>query len=80
MWYMHDAGMGWWMLFGGIGMLAFLGAVIVLTVWGIRKLSDRGDSEPKTDAKRDPLEIAKERYAKGEISKEEFEQIKKDLS
>ena len=80
MWYMHDAGMGWWMLFGGIGMLAFLAAVIVLTVWGIRKLSDRGDSEPKTNAKRDPLEIAKERYAKGEISKEEFEQIKKDLS
>ncbi len=26
-----------------------------------------------------PLEQAKERYAKGEISKEEFEQIKKDL-
>lgn len=80
MWYMHDAGMGWWMLFGGLLWLGFLAAVIVLGVWGFRRLSDRGDSEPKTDAKRDPLEIAKERYAKGEISKEEFEQIKKDLS
>jgi putative membrane protein len=80
MWYMHDAGMGWWMLFSGLLWLAFLAAVIVLAVWGFRRLSDRGDSEPKTDAKRDPLEIAKERYAKGEISKEEFEQIKKDLS
>jgi len=80
MWYWHDGGMGWWMLFSGIGGLAFLVAVIVLAVWGIRKLTEREDSEPRTAAKRDLLEIAKERYAKGEISKEEFEQIKKDLS
>lgn len=69
-------GMGWWMIFGGLWMLVFWGGFIALIVWGIVKLSQRNGSAPKGD----PLGIAKERYAKGEISKEEFAQIKKDLS
>jgi len=40
------------------------------------RLTRRSDSTTK----RDPLDVAKERYAKGEISREEFEQIKRDLS
>jgi putative membrane protein len=75
MWDM-PLGMGWWMAFGGIWMVVFWGGLIALIAWGIKKLTERGSSTPKHD----PLEIAKERYAKGEISKEEFEQIKKDLS
>ena len=79
MWMWHD-GMGWgWMLFGGLLMLVFWGAIIALVVWGVKKVTEREDSTPKTTEKRDPLEIAKERYAKGEISREQFEQIKKDL-
>ena len=75
MWYMHE-GMGWWMVFGGVWMIIFWGGLIALIIWGITRLSGRGDST----LKRDSLDIAKERYAKGEISREEFEQLKKDLS
>lgn len=75
MWDM-PVGMGWWMAFGGLWMLIFWGGLIALIVWGITRLAGRGGSTPK----RDLLDMAKERYAKGEISREEFEQIKKDLS
>ena len=75
MWYMHE-GMGWWMVFGGVWMVLFWGGLIALIVWGITKLSRRNGSTTKHN----PLDIAKERYVKGEISGEEFNQIKKDLS
>ena len=74
MWYMHD-GVGWWMAFGGIWMLLFWGGLIALIVWGISKLSKHEGST----SKRDPLDIARERYARGNITREEFEQLKKDL-
>ena len=74
MWYMHE-GMGWWMVFGGLWVLVFWGGLIALIVWGISKLSGRGDSIPKHN----PLDVAKGRYARGEVSREEFEQLKKDL-
>jgi len=78
MWYWHE-GMGWWMLFGGLWMLVLWILIIALIVWVVKKLTEHGDSKSRSGEKRDPLEIAKERYAKGEISKEEFEQIRKDL-
>jgi putative membrane protein len=71
MWDM-PIGMGWWWIFG----VVFWGGLIALVVWGVTRLTKRGD----TASKRDPLDIAKERYAKGEITKKEFEQIKKDLT
>lgn len=73
-------GMGWWMLFGSVWVTLFWGAIIALVVWGIKSLTTRADSGPTVAARSDPLDIAKERYAKGEITKEEFELIKKDLS
>lgn len=77
MWHMWDmpGGMGWWMAFGGLWMVVFWGGLIALIVWGITKLVRREGFGPK----RDPLDVAKERYARGEISRKEFEQLKKDL-
>ena len=57
-------------------MVATWVAIIVLVVWGIKRFTQ----EKITTASKGALDIAKERYAKGEISKEEFEQIKRDLS
>ena len=74
MWFMHDIP-GWGMLFGGIWMVVLWGGIIGLIIWGVNKLVGRGN--PVT--KQTPLEIARERYAGGELSKKEFEQMKKDL-
>jgi len=68
------------MAFGGFWMVVFWGAVIALIVWGIMKLAGRGGSKPGAQGRPDPLDIARERYARGEISREEFEQLKKDLT
>jgi putative membrane protein len=68
---------GWWMLFGGIIFILFWGAVIYLIVWAVRRSSHGSGMESQN---RTALDIAKERYAKGEITKEQFDQIKKDLS
>jgi len=68
-----SSGLGWWM--GGVWMLVFWGAIIALIVWVVKKLTNRDDSTKKQS----PLDIAGERYAKEEITREEFQQLKKDV-
>ncbi len=61
---------------GGVGMLIFWILVIIGIIYLIKNSScGSGRKEEKR-----PLDILKERYAKGEIDKEEFESKKKDLS
>ena len=72
---MWDYGAGLWGLWG-VFMVVVWGGLIALVVWGVMKLSKKdGEKETKNNA----LDIARERYAKGEISGEEFKQIKQDL-
>lgn len=71
----HDAdGMGWWMLWGSVMMILFWGGLVALVVWGIQSLGRRDGSPGES-----PLDIAKERLAKGEITSQEFEQIRQAL-
>jgi len=80
MWHAAD-GMGWWMLWGGLMMVVFWGVVIGLIVWGVQSVTGRRVDQPAGEgsAGRSPLGIAKERYARGEIGRDEFEQIRQDL-
>jgi len=76
-WGMHP---GWWMW--GVGglvmmfmMLVFWGLVIAGLVVGIRWLVRQRREEQPDRA----LAILRERYARGEINKEEFEARRRDL-
>ncbi len=75
MWGMHE-GWGWWMLFGWLWFALFWGGLIWLIVWGVNRLSGGTQS----DRSRTPLDIARERLAKGEITEEEFQRLKQHLS
>jgi putative membrane protein len=82
MWH-ADGDMGWWMVWGGLMMILFWGTIIALAVWAVRSLTQPQKSDAKSEAAgaaaRTPLDIVGERYASGEIRREEFEQIRRDL-
>lgn len=65
-----EGGWGFIHLLLWVGVFAFLTAI---TVYLVRH------SNQSRSADVDPLAIIKERYAKGEINKEQYEQLKKDL-
>lgn len=71
---------GWWMMgLGWIFMVSIWALVILAVVAMLRWLGmpwgGRGGTQHKT-----PLDILKERYARGEIDREEYEQKRRDLA
>ena len=77
---MGYGGMGF---FGAFIMLIFWVIVILLVYHLIKRLIEHdklhSSGKPVLLAEKSPLDIAKERYAKGEITKEELEEIKNNL-
>jgi putative membrane protein len=62
-------------LFGGIVMLLFWMAIILLVVWAVRG----GFAGECRSERESAAEILKRRYAAGEISQAEYEQARKAL-
>ena len=69
-------GMGWGMGFGWVFMIFFWVLVVLGIVYFIKIVMIGAKKETSGDT---ALDILKKRYAKGEITKEEFEKIKNDL-
>ncbi|MDA0232695.1 MAG: SHOCT domain-containing protein [Chloroflexi bacterium] len=74
MWGYHD-GSGWWMLFGGMSMIVFWGALIWFAVFAVRSLAGDRRVSDRIGAGNDAEAIARRRFASGEISEEEFQRI-----
>ncbi len=77
----HMGGFGFG--FGWIFMFIFWGLVIWAIFALVRGVSGRGccghDHGENKHRENNALDILKERYAKGEVNKEDFEKMKKDL-
>ena len=75
---------GWWgfgpMWFGGLFSLLLLALLIAGVVLAVRHLAGRPAGDPGPRGGGRALEILKERYARGEIGKEEFEAMRRDLA
>lgn len=67
--------------FGWIFMLLWWALIILAVVALVRWLAGQGTgSRNPRDYEKPPLEVLKERYARGEIDKKEFEEKKRDLA
>jgi putative membrane protein len=79
--HMMGWGGGWYgMIFGPIFMIIVLALVIAVAVLLVRWLGGPAlTAAPYQPAARTPFDILKERFARGEIDKEEFEERRRVL-
>jgi len=78
MWHMHD-GWGWWMVFGWLWMIVLWGLIIWAVYAVITRIEHRSPGQPPR-GEPTALEILEQRYARGEITTEQFEEMRQRLT
>ena len=76
MWHSYDGWYwGWGMMSMGLLFMVLFWALVILGIAALVKWL----KGPSGGAANRPLDILKERYAKGEITREQFEEMKRDI-
>jgi len=74
MMYGYQGGMGW-MVLGLVFWVAAIAAIVLLVLWMVGKSGKRKGEQVEDTAR----EILDKRYARGEITKEQYGEMKKEL-
>ena len=74
--YGWDGGGGGFWMFAGFALMIGL---IVLIIWAVMRVSSAGQGTARDASRPTPNEILRERFARGEITEQEFEQARKVL-
>lgn len=68
-----------WPIVGWVFMVLLWAALILLVIWLYKQIRGPDTEAKEAQETENPLDILKKRYAKGEISREEFTERKKDI-
>lgn len=68
-------GMGWWWFVNVLFGILIIVGIVLLTIWLIQRYGKQGEKTGES-----AFDILKKRYASGEITKAEYESMKKDIS
>lgn len=81
---MNGFGFGGMGLFGGlIGLifnLAIVIGIVVLIIWAVKRFTSGTTNLKPTSGGQTPREILQARYARGELTRDQYQQILQDLS